>query len=48
MSPSVSPRYVAERGRRFRNAVAGIAIESSFALLLLGLGYLLCLLAAGA
>jgi len=48
MSPYVSPRYVAERRRRVRGTIAGIAVESLFALSLLVVGYLVCLLVAGA
>ncbi|HOX31268.1 MAG TPA: hypothetical protein PLB91_03000 [Spirochaetales bacterium] len=46
MSPYVSPRQVAERRQSGRRAAAGILVEGCFALSLLGLGYLLSLLAA--
>jgi hypothetical protein len=48
MSPYVSPRYIAERRRRIRGIFVGIAVEGLFALSLLGVGYLICVLAAGA
>lgn len=47
MSPYVSPRYLADRRQRTRGTVAGIAVESLFALALFGLGYLICVLVAG-
>lgn len=48
MSPYISPRYVAERRRRACRTMAGIAVESLYALSLLGIGYLVCALVAGA
>lgn len=45
MSPNVSPKQVAQRPERSRNAAAGILVEGAFAFAFFGLGYLACLLA---
>jgi hypothetical protein len=46
MSPYVSPRQVAERRIQSRRTLAGIIVESAYALALFGVGFLICSLAS--
>jgi hypothetical protein len=46
MSPYVSPRQVSERRSRSLRTAVGIAVEGTYALALLGLGFILCTLAS--